>query len=212
MGRSGTPGMSTANRLASRADRKALSRQSMPGGGEVVKGALASRALEALGARAMTVDRTVIVSDGFNPSLAEDQALFAHEQHHATHSGGENSGAARDAEEVEARAIEAMVFHRAASGGYEAGYEQGANDRPSSNSWNDNSQNSQRHTAGTQGSQDKPDANQAEPDAGRGYEAMIHQGMSHADIRDDLVRRALGALDEAGQVRQDRGSEFKGWM
>lgn len=212
MARNGTPGSSTANRIASRLDRSVLTRQSMPGGGEVFKGPLASRALKAIGARAMTVDRSIIVNEGFNASLAEDQALFAHEQHHAQNSGGAGGDHGRDTEEIEARAIEAMVFHRAAQGGYEGGYGQGANDRAAGNAWADGAQNSQRTSPGTQGAQGKPDANSTQPDPGRGYETMIHQGMSHADIRDDLVRRALGALDEASQARQDRGSEHKGWM
>ena len=85
----------------------------MPGGGSVYRGEVASRALKAVGARAMTVDRSIIVSEDFDPARPEDQALYAHEQYHVEHSGGEGGHSVRDAEEVAARATEAMVFHRA---------------------------------------------------------------------------------------------------
>ena len=61
-----TPGESITSRLASRSARAPLQRRSMPGGGEVWEGPLASKALKALGARAMTVDSSIIVGDDFD--------------------------------------------------------------------------------------------------------------------------------------------------
>lgn len=210
MARNGPLGSATANRLASRLDRTQLTRVSMPGGGEVFKGPVASRALKALGARAMTVDRSIIVGDGFNASRAEDAALYAHERHHMTHSGGSGGHAGRDEEEREARAVEAMVFHRM-SGGYEGGYGPGGNDRPSNSAWQDNSQRSQNQTSGTQGGTDKSDANAGSPSPGRGYAALRAQGYSHGDVCEEMKQRVMAALDEAEQTKLDRSTDIKSW-
>lgn len=210
MARSGSPGLGTANRLGSRLDRSQLSRVSMPGGGEVFKGPVASRALKALGARAMTVDRSIIVGDSFSPSRAEDAALYAHERHHVARSGGSGGHNGRDEEEREARAAEAMVFHRMA-GGYEGGYGPGGNDRPTSDAWKDNTQGTQNQTSGTQGGSDKSDANAGAPSPGRGYAAMRAQGYSHDDVVQELTRRAHGAVEEAEQTKADRNQEHKCW-
>ncbi|MFN7146937.1 MAG: DUF4157 domain-containing protein, partial [Myxococcota bacterium] len=118
--RSERGGSPTADRLAARAERNGLKRSAMPGGGEVFTGEVASRALKSLGARAMTVDKSIIVSEDFDPSKPEDQALFAHEQFHVDHSGGAGTHEHRDAEEVAARAVERMVLHRARAGGMES--------------------------------------------------------------------------------------------
>ncbi len=210
MARNGTPGVGTANKLASRLDRSQLSRVSMPGGGEVFKGPVASRALKALGARAMTVDRSIIVGDSFNASRAEDAALYAHERHHLMRSGGSGGHHGRDEEEREARAAEAMVFHRM-SGGYEGGYGPGGNDRPTQNAWDDNSQNSQSKTSGTQGGDDKSDSTAGSPSPGRGYAALRAQGQSHDDVVQEMTRRTLSAIDEQEQVKGDRMTDTKAW-
>lgn len=210
MARNGPPGVGTANKLASRLDRSQLSRVSMPGGGEVFKGPVASRALKALGARAMTVDRSIIVADGFNPSRAEDAALFAHERHHLNRSGGSGGHHGVDEEEREARAMEAMVFHRMA-GGYEGGNLPGGNDRPTQDAWNDNSQNGQSHTSGTQGGEDKSSSTAGSPSPGRGYAAMRAQGNSHADVVEEMTRRTLAVMDEADQTKTDRMTDTKSW-
>jgi hypothetical protein len=93
-----------------------LHRRQMADGGEVVSGPLAAEALDAVGARAMTVDRTIFVNEDFDPTEAEDQALYAHERLHQLHSGGERTHGGKDAEESAARAVEAMVLHRRSSG------------------------------------------------------------------------------------------------
>jgi hypothetical protein len=93
-----------------------LHRRQMADGGEVVSGPLAAEALDAVGARAMTVDRTIFVNEDFDPTEAEDQALYAHERLHQLNSGGERPHGGKDAEESAARAVEAMVLHRRSSG------------------------------------------------------------------------------------------------
>ena len=62
---------STISRLAGRLDRRELQRQSLPGGGTVFRGEIATRALSALGARAMTLDRSIIVGDDFESQFRQ---------------------------------------------------------------------------------------------------------------------------------------------
>ena len=111
------PGEELSNRLAAR-NGAGLHRKSMADGGEVYTGALATRALRTLGARAFTMDGTIFASQGFDPGAnAEHAALYAHERFHVSHSGGDDGhGGERDQEEIEARAIEQMVFHRSEAG------------------------------------------------------------------------------------------------
>jgi len=109
-----TPGDKLSRRLVA---RSGLSRVTMEDGGEVHKGPIARRALRAVGARAMTMDRSIVVDDDFDPSDPEDQALYAHERVHQLESGGDDQpNQMHDAEEVAARAVERMVLHRRASG------------------------------------------------------------------------------------------------
>jgi Domain of unknown function (DUF4157) len=116
----GVLGEETSNRLLERVDRNSLSKEAMPGGGEFYRGAAADGALQALGARAMTVDDAIVVGQDFDPSRAADRALFAHEQHHLEHSGGEGGDSLRDAEEIAARSVERMVLQQGASTGPES--------------------------------------------------------------------------------------------
>jgi len=109
-----TPGEKTALRLAARGD--SLQKKELSDGGEVYTGSLAKRALRAMGARAMTLDETIIVDDTFDESKPEDQALYAHERLHQMESGGHGAEGSRDAEEVAARAVERMVLHRSRMG------------------------------------------------------------------------------------------------
>ena len=74
------------------------------------------KALDAIGARAMTMDGEIIVNSHFDLSDATDQAEYAHELYHQARSGGAAGDKIRDAEEIAARAIESMVFHEAGGG------------------------------------------------------------------------------------------------
>ncbi len=108
--------LSLTQRLLQRSGH-GLHRQRMPDGGEVFGGPMAQRALDAVGARAMTMDGTIFVGNDFDGSSPEDLALYAHEGHHQDESGGHNPHSApRDEEEVAARAVERMVLHRAQAG------------------------------------------------------------------------------------------------
>ena len=106
---------SISSRLMDRAD--GLSRRAMPDGGEVFGGPTASRALQAVGARAFTVDGKIIVNDGFDVGNDDDLALYAHEKHHKDTSGGKDDGHHQhDAEEMAARARERLVLQRSRRG------------------------------------------------------------------------------------------------
>jgi hypothetical protein len=197
--RSARGGSPTADRLASRAQRGALQRSSMPGGGEVFSGELASRALKSLGARAMTVDRSVIVSEDFDPSKPEDQALYAHEQFHVEHSGGAGTHESRDAEEVAARAVERMVLHRARVGGMES--HEASHAQPETGAV----------AAGGHGSKSR---NLTERDSAsqRGYNLLKAQGVGHHGIVDRLAHEVMQALDHGRDAGLDRFADKKGFL
>ncbi len=202
----------TVSRIASRLDMGQLQRQSMPGGGSVLRGPLATRALNAVGARAMTLDRSIIVAEDFNPNNPEDAALYAHEAFHAEHGDGEGGGGGsnfRDAEEVAARAVERMVLHRM-TGGYEGGNQPaggagaGHGGKGAEQSGGSTGAATSRAPAGT------PESTNSKPDPVRGYWSMIDQGFSHADVVEDLARRVLGVLDDQHQTKLDRHGDKRG--
>jgi hypothetical protein len=212
-----SPTGSLIGRLASRLDRDELTRRTVRGG-TVVQGQLATEALEAVGARAMTLDRHVIVSDDFDPSKPEDQALLAHEQYHARHGDGDGGGGGsnfRDAEEVAARAVERMVLHRAMAGGYESGGGAGAggagvgghgHNHLSSDSGG-GSVGAAAPTADQRPHKADPDRN---PDPTAGYDALRKDGYTHHDVVEMLARKAMNMHDEARAVRDSRHSDAKG--
>jgi hypothetical protein len=194
-------GSTTADRLASRAERpgRGLSRQAMPGGGEVFSGDLASRALKTLGARAMTVDNSIIVSDEFDPGRPEDQALFAHEQFHQENSGGAGTHEHRDGEEIAARAVERMVLHRARAGGAESHEANLA--VPSTGA------------VGKEGSGSQMRENQeADSAAQSGYEALVRLGMDHLLVVDRLAQEVIQGLDHARDGQLERFADKKGFL
>jgi hypothetical protein len=176
-----------------------LQRKAMPGGGEVFTGEVASRALKEMGARAMTVDRSIIVSEEFDPNKPEDQALYAHEQYHQEHSGGEGPNSGRDSEEVAARAVERMVLHRARSGGVES-----------------HEATQTQHGGFGGGNQQQPAQMQNRTDGqnqvARGYWALRDSGLSHLTIADRMADQVLKALDRARSLKDDRGGDKKGWQ
>lgn len=106
-----------SRRLMSRQDGGVYRRQ-MDDGGSVVTGPIVSRALRAVGARAMTWDHEIFVDENFRSNDPEDASLYAHERHHQSHSGGADVGVGHtsSSEEMGAQAIERMVLHRAAEG------------------------------------------------------------------------------------------------
>ncbi len=203
------------DRISSRLDTNDLTRRTLPGGGVVYQGPAATRALETVGARAMTLDRQIIVSEDFDPAKPEDQALFAHEQYHAMYGDGDGGGGGsnwRDAEEIAARAVERMVLHRAAAGGTEAGG--GASGVKGAG-------HGHAHLAGDSAggnlgagggpAEGKPANNRdRDPDPVRGYAALREEGWAHMDIIDMLVRKAVESHDQGVETRFLRHADVKG--
>ena len=187
----------TVDRLASRLDRSKLQRRAMADGGEVYTGAVASRALSALGARAMTVDRSIIVDETFDPNKPEDAAVYAHEQYHLDHSGGVGDNSGHDAEETAARSVERMVLHRM-TGGAES--------------------HDAQHVSNAQGTPDSPSSNTAtrpdssgSPSGAAGYAAMIARGMTHDEVVDQLAREVLMSLEGQRDRHGERSSSKRGF-
>ncbi len=191
-------GSSTVSRLTSRLDRSKLQRRAMADGGEVFTGGLASRALSALGARAMTVDRSIIVDESFDPNKAEDAAVYAHEQYHLDHSGGVGDNSGHDGEEVAARQVERMVLHRSTGGveSHEAEHNSSSQGTPG---------------AGSSNTSNKPDG-AGNPSASNGYAAMKTRGMSHDEIVDQLAREVLLSMDSKRDRGSERSSQKKGFQ
>lgn len=162
-----------SNRLLAR--NEGLSRRQMPGGGEAFSGAVADQALQAVGARAMTMDNSVFVQSKFDPSKKEDLALWGHEQHHLNNSGGSDDHGEYDSEEQAARARERLILHQA-----------GAGMDPDSILGNVDSSNPQTAKQADEmfaemegnGSED----GSGEPDPMEAYRNMIKDGMSHQQI------------------------------
>lgn len=202
------PGSKTVRRLTDRLDRSQLRRQAVPGGGAVYRGPVASRALEALGARAMTVDQQIVVSDDFDPSKPEDRALLAHEQYHVDQGDGLGGGGGenfRDAEEIAARAVERMVLHRL-EGGPEPGIQPGAGAREALVGLVDPVD----AAAGEASSPNAPDVLGQSPNSSRGYGRLRAKGLSRAAIIEDLARQAVGTLDAQAEVGLDRQADKRG--
>ncbi len=199
------------DRIEDRLDRSELRRVAMPDGGEVYRGAVATKALDALGARAFTVDRTIIVGDEFDPYRAEDAALYAHEMYHVEAGDGVGGGGGenfRDAEEVAARAVESLVLSRMAAGGVEAGYAAGAVARKGGiQSGESGAGVGARPGDAGSGSEDTG----GDPTAEMGYQALTAQGYSHSEIVDKLARRVLRTLDEAAEWKNGRQGNNKGF-
>ncbi|MBW2257546.1 MAG: DUF4157 domain-containing protein [Deltaproteobacteria bacterium] len=170
--------------------RGSLNRQSMEDGGEVYKGPLASRALRAVGARAMTMDKTIIVDEDFDPGEPDDQALYAHERLHQMESGGDDGSTdLSDSEEVAAQAVERMVLHRA-----QAGEDFGGIMRDVS-----------VYRAGRSSSVASGGGGGGMDGAAAGYQALLRSGKSHDQVVQLLARRIMKALFEGAYMEQLRG-------
>ena len=207
-----SPGSDLSDRLASRMDRTELSRNSVAGGGEVYSGPVATRALRALGARAMTLDRSIIVGDDFDMARPEDAALYAHEQYHVEHGDGHGGGGGdnfRDAEEIAARAAEAIAY-RQAKGGVETGSTPGAGPGAGSpHGGGDDAGGSV--TPGAPASSSKADGSgRRAPEPAKGYKSLRDQGFTHSEVVETLARKVIHTMDDAEVVRNDRQGHLKG--
>jgi hypothetical protein len=187
VGENGVAGEETSLRLTARSTRPGLGRRSLAGGGEVYEGPLAQQALDVLGARAMTVDRSIVVGDDFDPGRTESQALLAHEQVHVAGSGGRGSDEVRDAEEIAARSAESMVIHRAQAG---------PDDAQSADATN--------VEAGSETSPAPPKEDEHEPKPERGYTALQSQGLDHEGIVERLVQDVMEAFEQDSEAGNER--------
>ena len=192
-------GERTADKLAARAELRA---ENMPHG-EVFRGGLADRALNAVGARAMTIDGEIVVNNQFSSNRPEDQALYAHEMYHQEHSGGEAGDVIRDAEEISARAVEAMVFHRA------------QNNMPdpipkSATELLRSEKNAQQsNNASTPDNEEEPDN---EPSSAAGYQALLSKGHSREEIIQMLAIKIIDEMDNKHTDQIDRASDFRSFI
>jgi len=180
-------GEGTAARLS---ERDGLRKRSLPGGGTVWQGPLATEALESLDARAMTLDQSIIVSEDFDPSSAEDQALYAHEQFHVQQ-GDHGAGGhhIHSAEEIAARAVEGMVLHRSAQDGGGGGGEPAGGGEKS---------------GGAEGKA-------AEPSPMGGYSALLKEGLDHQGAIEELARFVCDELDNADGLGAARNRDKATW-
>ena len=171
------PGEKTTKRLS---DRSQLKRINVPGGGEAFSGPTATRALKALGARAMTVDQSIIVDEDFDPNQAEDAALYAHEKLHVDRGSSTATHAVHDAEEVAARAAEEMVLHRMAEGA--------------------TAQEAQK-------SQEPSTKSKKEPltPLQKAVSSLKKQGGNHQDMVEKLAKQVVDRLSASEDMQHERG-------
>ncbi|MEC7986445.1 MAG: DUF4157 domain-containing protein [Myxococcota bacterium] len=198
--------MRRKRKVIGEATGKRLSNRSLQskrvGYGEVYSGGLANEALSALGARAMTVDSEIIVDTGFDPNRAEDQALYAHEMYHQEHSGGVAGSSMRDAEEISARAVESMVFHRAKNG------ESNPIPRKASDILKKDTD-----SASKAGGMPEPQSKASEtPSADQGYKILKSQGSSHEDIVLKLTYKVIDELERKSLEGVERSGHIKGYL
>ena len=175
--------------------------------GQVFQGGLADEALNAVGARAMTRDGEIIVNSNFNLNSAEGQAEYAHELYHQKHSGGKAGTTIRDAEEIAARAVEAMVFHKATGGRADA-LPTNADDLFSKA---ENVAPPSEGQASNKGDTKRGDSFQKAPTALEGYKALLKQGKPHAEIVQMLVDILMDNHNAKHQDEVNRGGAFKGF-
>lgn len=195
---------SLANRLMSRNGGPGLQRVSMPDGGEAYSGPLAQRALNTLGARAFTVDRSVILSRNFDRDNPEDMGLYAHEAFHqrmAAHRSADAEGGAshdgRDAEEIAARKMERMVVHQAKQGadfGSTMGKVHSGEMDDAAKGGSRGPDASKGDGAGESGAP-AAEGGAGKPDAMKGYWALRKKGHSHERIVDDLKRHVMAEME-----------------
>ena len=192
-------GEDTSKRIGARGD---LRSEEMPHG-EVYRGALADRALGAVGARAMTIDGEIIVNSHFSSNRPEDQALYAHELYHQEHSGGEAGDSLVDAEEISARAIEAMVYHRAKTGAADP-----IPQKPSELLRDAKTpQTPEENTTESDSS-----LLRAEPSSGGGYKNLLAKGMSHEEIVQMLALKVMDELQRKNIERSELGQELRSFI
>ena len=187
-------------------DRSGVLRKDVASHGNVFSGELADQALDAVGARAMTMDGEIIVNSNFDLSNPTDQAEYAHELYHQARSGGAAGDKIRDAEEIAARAIESMVFHQAGGGRSDALptniedlFQQAENPaKPSA---------TEGETSGTVSAAFE----NGDPSAILGYQALREQGMTHGEVVYMLTQMLVDQHDQSQDFTRQRGGTQRGF-
>ena len=208
---------SLASRLMSRHGGPGLHRVSMPDGGEAYSGPLAQRALRTLGARAFTVDRSIIVARSFDRDNPEDMGLYAHERFHqreAQHKSEDAENGAshdgRDAEEIAARAIERMVVHRA-RGGEDFGtvmrsVNSGEMDDKAKGGGGGGGEGEGKEDSNAEKVSKAVIVGDKDRDPMDGYKALMRDGRSHWQIVNELKDHVIGTLDRLGTEHSFRST------
>lgn len=180
-----------------------LRRRQMVDGGEVVSGRLADEALDAVGARAMTMDHTIFVRDDFDPDNPEDQALYAHERHHQLQSGGAaEHGGGEDAEEKAAKVIERMVLDRRGRG---EDFSQIMSDVRSGRTATEDNNHLSETNAHESGAPDNTSGDD-DKDPMAAYRALRNQGWSHESIVRLLASHVVHELRQGESERDARAA------
>ena len=205
MGKRTTPGERAVARLASRGSG-GLYRRTMADGGAVYSGPTASRALRSVGARAMTMNRDIFVSESFDENKAEDQALYAHERHHQNEAGGVASDSHGHAEEMAAQSIERMVLHRSEKGdnfaSIMADVDNGQILRSSSGDGGSNAN-------GGGGGGGAPPANadgESLTGSQKAYQALRKRGQSHRQIISQFAQQIIDSQGRAAEMQFFNGN------
>lgn len=187
-------------------ERSGVLQKNVASHGEVFSGELADQALDAVGARAMTMNGEIIVNSNFDLSNPTDQAEYAHELYHQARSGGAAGDKIRDAEEIAARAIESMVFHQAGGGRSDALptniedlFQQAEN--PATPSATEGETNGTVTAAFENG----------EPSAILGYQVLREQGMTHGEVVYMLTQMMIDQHDQSQDFTRQRGGTQRGF-
>lgn len=191
MGKKSTPGDSTIQRLSS-LNEGGVRRRNMVDGGQVYSGPTATRALRALGARAMTLDKDIFVAEDFDESSSEDQALYAHERHHQMEHGRVDAGAHSYAEEKAAQTIESMVLHRSKKGDSFGSIMRDVNS-------GDVHRDAQSN-GGVSTSSAEPQVNTSLSQIQKTVMAMMKSGNSYDDVVDLLKEHVLESLENSSRI------------
>ena len=175
------------------------------GNHEVFRGTLVDRSLRAVNAEAGTLDGEILVKGNFDPSYPEGQGLLTHELYHKEQSGGVAGHSIRDAEEMAARALEAMVFHEAKT--------TGKNMVPQS-ATELYEQAKEMQTKSTQDIPYNPDAPEQsfEPCPIRGFTALMNQGWTHEQLLLECVHRLISHNDTTTSNIDDQSGDVIGFL
>lgn len=189
------------NRKSGRSDL----RSERVGNEEIFRGSLADQALQAVNARAGTIDGEIIVNSQFNATTPEGQALLTHEMYHKENSGGVAGHSIRDAEEMAARALEAMVFQEAESTGKNVVPKSATELLEQAKEMQD------KRDVGEPYNPEDPNAS-FEPSAVRGFQALMAEGYTYEQLLQECVHRLISHHETASSSLEDRSGNVRGFL